>query len=1095
MQLVPLRLTLRPCVSAVKFQPQRRRDAKQAQRQYCMRIKHIFSTCFGKAITPWLTVYLRLIALSLLLFTSCKPNRTENRNEKQPELDGLKVPAGFSIERATLPGLVPYPMFASFDGEGRLFVFESDGSSPSTEDMLKKPPYFVRLLEDTDGDGIFDKSKIFADSISYPKGGVFYKGSLYVSASPDLLRLTDTDGDGVADKREVVLTGWVLNHNGALLGGPFFGPDGWMYLTDARRGFDITTKEGVNLKGNSARIWRCRPDGTGLESMCGGGDDNAIELVFMPSGETIGTMTYFIDPQAGMRDALMHWVEGGVYPKPLDVIRQDHYKLTGDLMPVMTKMARVAPSGLMRYRGLAFGKEYGGDLFAAEFNTGRIMHYRITAEGATYKTVGEPFITSTVSDIHLTDVLEDADGSMLVLNTGGWFIAGCPLSVVAKLDVRGGIYRIKKNSSDRTEDPWGHKLDLSSLSAEGLAEHIKDERPAIRDKVIERLVEIGEPAVGPIRNSLLISENEETRAACVFALCRINTTNARREVRAALDDTSALVRTSAARALGLSKDKEAVDKLMEIVQKDKPPVRRQAATALGQIGDSRAVSALLNAAADTGDRFAEHAITYALISLKNPTLVIAALKHSAAPVRKIALIALDQMDGLPLRKENLVPFLESMDPSLRNTGIWVAAHHPDWDDIVIDFLQSRLTTPDLSGMDAASVRELMILFSNNKRLQNFLGTQLGNPLTSIPRKVLLIDVISHSSVEALPGVWVNQLGKLLQGDPEIRLRVVELIESRRINALNDQLNLLVQSSTTPPGFRLKALGARLQSDPRLSAAEFKMVTHYLDAKNESPVRQSAARLLAPAKLSKAQLLQLAREQVAQTDIFLLPTLMNAFEGSSDAEVGEALVASLQSSSNRLDNLSAQDLEKLFGEYPPSVRKSAGPLMATLSKRNKDRLSQLQAVEARLKRGDVGQGQKVFFGKGICSSCHAIADQGGNFGPDLTNIGEIRSPHDILEAILYPGASFAREHETSKVTTKTASYTGIVKEQLAEALVVETAPGQRVRIQRTEITGIEPQSTSMMPPGLDKLLTADELSDLMAYLISLPDGMSGHGNEH
>jgi putative heme-binding domain-containing protein len=361
---------------------------------------------------------------------------------------------------------------------------------------------------------------------------------------------------------------------------------------------------------------------------------------------------------------------------------------------------------------------------------------------------------------------------------------------------------------------------------------------------------------------------------------------------------------------------------------------------------------------------------------------------------------------------------------------------------------------------------------------------------------LLIDVISHSSVNPIPRVWVDQLGKLLQqGDPEIRLRVVGLIESRRIKELNDQLNLIVQNSNTPPGFRLKALGSRLLSDPLLSDAEFRMVMQYLAPENESPIRQSAVRLLAPAKLRKTQLLQLGREQVAQADVFLLPGLVNAFEGSTDAEVGEALVAALQSSSNRLDNLSVSDLEKLFRGYPPSVTKSAGPLMATLSKRNTARLSQLQAVEAQLKRGDVSQGQKLFFGKGICSSCHAIADQGGDFGPDLTNIGEIRSRHDILEAILYPGASFAREHETSNVVTKAASYTGIIKEQMAEALIIETAPGQRVRIQRTEITGIEPQSTSMMPPGLDKLLTTDELSDLMAYLISLPDGMGGHGNEH
>ena len=64
----------------------------------------------------------------------------------------------------------------------------------------------------------------------------------------------------------------------------------------------------------------------------------------------------------------------------------------------------------------------------------------------------------------------------------------------------------------------------------------------------------------------------------------------------------------------------------------------------------------------------------------------------------------------------------------------------------------------------------------------------------------------------------------------------------------------------------------------------------------------------------------------------------------------------------------------------------------------------------------------------------------------------------------------------------------IKEQLPEAIVIETAPGQHVRIPRTEITTIEPQNTSMMMPGLDKLLTPDELSDIIAYLISLPDGM-------
>jgi putative membrane-bound dehydrogenase-like protein len=1054
---------------------------------------------FGRWVSKTATQRLKISALMVMvsvLFSLCQTTHSDKKAEESAELDGLKVPAGFSIERVVSPDMITYPMFASFDGRGRLFVFESDGSSPTTEAMLKKPPYHVRLLEDTNGDGFFDKSKIFADSLSFPKGGVFYKGSLYVTASPDLLKLTDTDGDGVADKREVVLTGWVLNHNGALLGGPFFGPDGWMYLTDARRGFDITTKEGVKMKGSSARIWRCHPDGTGLESMSGGGYDNAIELVFMPSGESIGTMTYFIDPQAGMRDALMHWVEGGVYPKPYPVIEQDHFKLTGDLMPVMTKMARVAPSGLMRYRGNALGEQYNGNLFSAEFNTGRIMRHQINPDGATFKTVDEPFITSTVSDIHLTDVLEDADGSMLVLNTGGWFIAGCPLSRVAKLDVHGGIYRIRKNGAQKVEDPWGHQLNLDSISGESLTAYIKDQRNAVRDNVIEKLIETGAPAVASIKNSIMNSVQEDLRAAGVFALYRINTPDALKEIRSALTDSSAVVRTAAARVLGLAKNKEAVDQLMEIVQKDKAPVRRQAATALGQIGDGRAATALLNAASDSSDRFVEHSIIYALIQLKNTAPVTNALTHSSPHIRKVAVVALDQMDGMPLHKESLVPFLESADPQLRNTGMWVASHHAAWSDIVISFLQHRLSAGELSKEDMAPLRDLMVTFSGNIQLQKFLGTQLANTAVPDARKAMFIEVIGHSSVKEIPGVWVQPLGKLLkEGDADIRSLVLGLIESRNIRALNEQLKLIIQDPKTPADFRLKALNSRMISDPRLSDQEFTMVLAYLNKKNESPVRQAAARALAPAKLDDPQLLQLAKDEIAQTDVYLLPNLVNAFEGSKNPQVGEALVAALRSSSNRLENLSEQDLQRLFREYPSSVKTSAEPLMATLRERNAARLSQLQAVDSQLKRGDVGQGRLLFYGKAICSTCHAVGAQGGDFAPDLTNIGQIRSRHDILEAILYPSASFAREHETSKVITKTITYTGIIKEQLPEAIVIATGPGQRVRVQRSDITSIQPHGVSMMPPGLDKQLTNDELSDLMAYLTSLPDGMGGHGNEH
>jgi hypothetical protein len=87
-------------------------------------------------------------------------------------------------------------------------------------------------------------------------------------------------------------------------------------MTNAIMGFDVTSKEGKKLKGGTARIWRVRPDGSDLEWISAGGMNNPVELTFTEAAEPIGTETYFTDPKAGERDALVYWTEGGVYPKP-----------------------------------------------------------------------------------------------------------------------------------------------------------------------------------------------------------------------------------------------------------------------------------------------------------------------------------------------------------------------------------------------------------------------------------------------------------------------------------------------------------------------------------------------------------------------------------------------------------------------------------------------------------------------------------------------------------------------------------------------------------------------------------------------------------
>src|SRR5438067_7375223 len=117
-------------------------------------------------------------------------------------LSAIRVPPGFKVELAAGADLSTYPMMGTFDDRGRLFIAESSGNTLNDQQMKDRPDYKIRLLEDRNGDGVFDHSQVFADKLTLPAGAVWYRNALYVAAPPDLLRLEDTDGDGIADKRE-----------------------------------------------------------------------------------------------------------------------------------------------------------------------------------------------------------------------------------------------------------------------------------------------------------------------------------------------------------------------------------------------------------------------------------------------------------------------------------------------------------------------------------------------------------------------------------------------------------------------------------------------------------------------------------------------------------------------------------------------------------------------------------------------------------------------------------------------------------------------------------------------------------------------------
>jgi putative membrane-bound dehydrogenase-like protein len=384
----------------------------------------------------------------------------------------LTVPDGFEVEIAAGQDLAPRPISASFDEEGRLYVTDSSGASGKSEEQKKDPRHRVLRLEDTDGDGKFDKQTVFADRMMFLEGCLWYDGSVYVAAPPSIWKLTDTNHDGVADVRVEWHEGKTLTGCANDLHGPYLGPDGWIYWCKgafAEQTYEVHDK---TFTSRAAHIFRARPDHSGLEPVIAGGMDNPVGLTWTPEGELILCGTFFETHVPGHRDGLIHAIYGGVYGKINEVT--DAFKKTGDLMPIMTHMGPAAPAAVRRYESRAFGEAYRDNLFCCQFNLHKVSRHVLVPDGATFKTQDSDFLVSDNPDFHPTDVLEDADGSLLVLDTGAWYKICCPTSQLSKPDVLGAIYRVRRKGAPNVEDPRGLKLAWEKMKAAELAKLLFD---------------------------------------------------------------------------------------------------------------------------------------------------------------------------------------------------------------------------------------------------------------------------------------------------------------------------------------------------------------------------------------------------------------------------------------------------------------------------------------------------------------------------------------------------------------------------------------------------------------------------------------------
>jgi putative heme-binding domain-containing protein len=553
---------------------------------------------------------------------------------------------------------------------------------------------------------------------------------------------------------------------------------------------------------------------------------------------------------------------------------------------------------------------------------------------------------------------------------------------------------------------------------------------------------------------------------------RMGTPEALEGVRAALSDSNFRVRTAAARAAGMARDRAAVDRLMEMARRDEPPAKRQAAAALGQIGDPRAVPALIaGSAAGAADRFVEHSLIYSLIELKQAAPLVAALGHASADARKTALIALDQLDALT--RARLTPFLSEARKDLRAAALWVVSRHPDWSGEVLAFLETRLRAGKFDAAERDGVREALLAFCADPATQTLVASHLNGP-----QRAFLLDTIDACTINPFPETWVAALGANLDA------RAIAIVRARGVSSLDPRLEAIANDGAATRELRTAAWSAIIPRQSALPATGFEFLLGGLDVKTDANLRLNTAQALVRAKLSEPQLLSLAANQVPKADALILHGLFDAFRHGRSEAVGLAFVTALRKSAVSIGEPDGRRLEQVLAAYPASVKSAAAPLLERVVAMQRERVERLRKMEPLLTAGgDPGRGRRIFFGEKVaCGSCHTIGKQGGHVGPDLTAVGAIRSGHDLLEAIVFPSASFVPGHEIYRVETARETYSGVRGGTgAAGEVVLITGPDSEVRIPRSQVISMKASDVSLMPEGLDESLTRAELTDLLAFL--------------
>lgn len=973
----------------------------------------------------------------------------------------------------------------------------------------------VYQLKDSDGDGLADWSQMqvydFHEEVTDVAGGIMKTDdALYVAAGPDMWRLMDTNGDGIMDEKKSLSHGYAIHIGFGAHGmsGVEMGPDGRIYWGIGDIGFNGKGDDGTEYKyPNRGVIARSNPDGSDFEIFAMG-VRNTHEFVFDQYTNLISVDND--GDHAGEKERLVYLTRGsdsgwrinwqfGKYRDP----DNNTYKVWMDEKLYLPRWEGQAayitppllnyvsgPTGMVFNPGAGLGERWKDHFFVVEFvgspASSGLHAFQLQPKGASFElTKTEKIVGSFLP----TGIDFGPDGALYMADwVNGWNDKNY-----------GRIWKL----TDETAKGWALqkqteaeiKADYKKLSEADLKSKLYFEDLRIRRKAQFELVKRGKKGAEIFQQVIQDKSNQIARIHGILGLSqlgRLNDMSMADPLVALLKDSDPEIQAQAAKWLGDIRYSKAGKELIANLTHENARVRFFSAEALGRSKNQEAIQPLIALLESNNDEdaYLRHGVTYALSQIGKVEPLAALASHPSKAVRLGAVLALRRLESPELAK-----FLNDSDEYIV-TEVARAIHDDFSVEAALPALGALLSTT--SFQNEPLIRRAI---SANQRVGkdenlNHLMTYLAKPGTpEILKKETIAAIGTWAKPSLVDRVDGRYRGEVTRDPSSIKGKVQPVLvsqasakeEALRVESIkaigklqiNESADLLLSKLKSDPAEAVKVQA--LNSLVAMNAANLSEAISFAMSDNAEAVRVAGLGLLAQTSLPNDQKVTLLTDIIKKRTLPEKQTALltlGGLEGSKDLPVWKTILADF-------------DAGKLPEGTWIELEEAIAATTSTDLKTQFDGLLEKKAAGEAWKKyagaladGNARRGRNIFFENQTaqCIRCHAYDDMGGNAGPALDAIGKTLSKEELLIALVEPSKRLAPGFGTISIEMASGEkVTGTLLEEKKDSMSVKVGSDTK-EILKKDIKSSQMAASSMPPMGT--LLTKRELRDLVTYLTTL-----------